>query len=331
MEIDIKRGYEVLPNNNVVFGIRITNNTELVISDVQVILDHNESLFKLQGETVQKLDSIPPKVPRTARFVLKPLGCVHKENIEATITYRNHKWEKRIVTMQPKHVHCVCPFLRPKAMEKNEFLHLSENGDSIESGINFQGVSSEDVTSFLMQTCATRLYVVESYSIGQDQILYFSGESVGEKNYYLLTALIKENNGTIRVMLRATSNKKHGINGFINEIIAELRHLVDTVNSSREIGIIKHEQVINIIDSVVQRSHISTGNEGASINVKDSVVQRRSHNAPIHEPLNNNAIPARKIDNSNENENSQEAEISNMYNAYLEEVEAKRRSNTNKK
>lgn len=46
MKIDIKRAYDILPNNNITFGIRITNNTDLVISDVQIILDYNESLFK---------------------------------------------------------------------------------------------------------------------------------------------------------------------------------------------------------------------------------------------------------------------------------------------
>lgn len=59
-DIEIKRGYEVLPDNNVRFGIRVINNSDSVISDVEVILDYSESLFDLEGSKVRKLDTIPP-------------------------------------------------------------------------------------------------------------------------------------------------------------------------------------------------------------------------------------------------------------------------------
>jgi hypothetical protein len=69
MGLDIKRGYEILPNNNVTFGIKVTNNTDSVVSDVQVILDYNESLFSLQNERILKLDNIPPEVHITLTLV----------------------------------------------------------------------------------------------------------------------------------------------------------------------------------------------------------------------------------------------------------------------
>jgi len=89
-----------------------------------------------------------------------------------------------------------------------------------------------------------------------------------------LTAIIKENEGLTQVMLRAVSDKSHGLNGFMNEITADLRHVVNTVQSAHEIGVIRKEQVINIIDSVVQRSSFGGGEGAASVNIKDSVVQR---------------------------------------------------------
>lgn len=85
-DIEIKRGYEVLPDNNVRFGIRVINNSDFAISDVEVILDYSESLFDLEGNKIQKLDTIPPTVPRTAKFTLKPLGCIHKEEIAGNDT-----------------------------------------------------------------------------------------------------------------------------------------------------------------------------------------------------------------------------------------------------
>ena len=75
VDVEVKRGYEVLPDNDIRFGIRITNDNELAISDVEVILDYDESLFKLKGERMQKVGVIPPANTRKIEFVLKPLGC----------------------------------------------------------------------------------------------------------------------------------------------------------------------------------------------------------------------------------------------------------------
>lgn len=65
-EVELKRGYEVLPDNNVRFGIRVINNTDYTVTDVEVILDYNESLFVLEGRMIQKLGTIPPAVPRNS-------------------------------------------------------------------------------------------------------------------------------------------------------------------------------------------------------------------------------------------------------------------------
>ncbi len=275
-DIEIKRGYEVLPDNSVKFGIRIINNSDSAISDVEVILDYTESLFNLEGNKIQKLGNIPPTIARTANFVLKPLGCVHKENVGATVLYKDHTWEKHVESMRPKEVHCVCPFLKEMSITRSKFLELSTAGHSAETGINFEGVTVDQLSSFLMQTCTNRLYKVDEYSIEGGRILYLASESIGEKAYYLLTAIIKENEGLTQVMLRAVSDKSHGLNGFMNEITADLRHIVNTVQSAHEIGVIRKEQVINIIDSVVQRSSFGgSGGEGAaSVNIRDSVVQR---------------------------------------------------------
>lgn len=113
-------------------------------------------------------------------------------------------------------------------------------------------------------------------------MLYLASESIGEKAYYLLTALIKEDDdGLTQVMLRVASDKSHGLNGFLNETVAELRHVVSTVQSAQEIGIIKKQQVINIIDSIVQRSNFGEagGEKNVSVNIQGSLVQRTEFNA----------------------------------------------------
>jgi glycine betaine/proline transport system substrate-binding protein len=157
-DIKIIRGYEDLPDKNIRFGIRITNVSGYALSDVEVILDFPDSLFKLDGERLQKLGNIPPERTYTAEYILKPLACIHQVNIEALISYRNAKWEKFRVDMRPKEVHCVCPFLKGKKMPRAEFLELSDSGHSAVTGLNFRGVPVEQLTAFLEQTCSSRHY-----------------------------------------------------------------------------------------------------------------------------------------------------------------------------
>ncbi|MFZ2410301.1 MAG: SUMF1/EgtB/PvdO family nonheme iron enzyme, partial [Candidatus Methanoperedens sp.] len=249
------------------------NNSDSAISDVEVILDYTESLFEIEGEKIQKLGNIPPTVPRTAKFILKPLGCVHKEEIGATVRYKDHQWKKHVEEMRPKEVHCVCPFLKEKSIKRADFLRLSNSGYLEERGVNFEGVSVTKLVDFIAHTCKNRLYKVDEFPIENGEILYLAGDAVGEKAYYLLTAVVKEYEGLTQVLLRASSDKSHGLSGFLNETLDNLRHLVISA-SAREIGIIKKEQVINIIDSVVQRSTISMEEGAPSIKIKDSMVQR---------------------------------------------------------
>ena len=285
-DIEIKRGYEVLPDNNIRFGIRITNVSDLAISDVEVILDYTESLFKLEGDRMQKAGNIPPSGSRTIEYILKPLGCVHQVNIEALISYRDAKWKRQRIDMPPKEVHCVCPFLKQKTMSMGEFHELFKSGHRAETGLNFQGVGTDKLVHFLEQTCKNWHYKIDEIDVDGGKMLYLASESIGEKAYYLLTAFIKETDDATQVMLMVVSDKPHGLSGFLNEMVESLRHVVGTVHSAREIGIIKKEQVINIIDSVVQRTSFAGGDGGSSINIQDSVVQRTEFNAVDEEKKN---------------------------------------------
>jgi glycine betaine/proline transport system substrate-binding protein len=123
---------------------------------------------------------------------------VHQVNIEALITYRDAKSKKYRIDMRPKEVHCVCPFLKGKKM-----------------GLNFKGVTVDRLTSFLVHTCKSRHYKVDEFSMDGGKMLYLASESIGEKAYYLLTALIKEEDDLTQVMLRAVSDKPYGLNGFL--------------------------------------------------------------------------------------------------------------------
>lgn len=287
IEPDVKRGYEVLPNNDMRFGIRVENNSGFAIMDVQVFLDHPKSLLSLHGSEIQHIGNIDPGGKRTASFELKPLGCIHKEKINGIITYKDHTGSKHTMQMRPKEVHCVRPFMKEKPMTESEFRNLSEKSENVQEGISFKGIGKDEMAGFLGETCRHLLYRVREYDLDGRKVFYLSGEAVGEKAYYLLTVVIQEFDGITQVMLRAHSDRKYGLNGFILEMADSIRHLASTVQSAKEMGIIEKTQVINIIDSVVQRTSFDVGQKGGSVkvNVKDSIIERSNIAGNQNEPV----------------------------------------------
>ncbi len=273
---DLKRGYEVLPNNDMRFGVRVENNSGFSIMDVQLFLDYPKSLLSLQGNEIQYVGNIDPGGRRTASFVLKPLGCIHKEKINGIVTYKDHIGNKHTFQMKPKEVHCVRPFLKEKPITENEYRLLATRSEFVLDGFSFKGISVNEMAEFIGKTSRHLLYRVKEYDIGGRKVFYLSGDALGENAYYLLTIVIQDHEGLTQVVLRAHSERKHGLNGFIREMADSIRHLVSTIQSAKEIGIIENTQVINIIDSVVQKTNFNIGHEGemVNLNIKDSLVQR---------------------------------------------------------
>ncbi len=180
-DLQVFRGYSVLPNNDIKFGIRLTNNTNFVITDVNVILDYTINLFSMKDSEIQHLGNTPPNSARTATYLLKPLGCIHNEQINALITYKDHTGKKQTLHMRPKEVHCVCPFLKEKTMSEGEYSRLAKSSEFVQEGISFKGISIDDLAKFIGETCRHMLYRVREYDVEGKKVIYLSGESLGEK------------------------------------------------------------------------------------------------------------------------------------------------------
>lgn len=242
MGIEIKRGYEVLPDNRIRFGLLI-NNSGTAISEVEVIIEFSDSLFELEGSEVVKLGTIPPFASRTVKFILKPRSCIHKEEVGALIRYRDHEWEKKSLEMLPKEIYCVCPFLKEKVIKKSDFLNLLESSYSVKDCISFKNIPIEEFIKFFSCTYKDRMYKVDEFSNENGKVLYLAGDSLGEKAYYLVTANIIEKEKVILVSLQANSDNSFGIHGFLSEFSENLNHLLRSASSAKEIGIIKNEQL----------------------------------------------------------------------------------------
>jgi DNA helicase HerA-like ATPase len=274
-QLQILRGYSLLPNNDIKFGIRLNNKTSFVIVEADIILDYPKNLFSTKDSEIQHLGNITPNNSRTTSYILKPLGCIHNEQINALITYKDYTGKKQTLHMRPKEVHCVCPFLKEKPMREGEYSRLAANSEYVQEGISFRGISIEDLSKFMGETCKHMLYKVKECDFENKKVIYLSGEALGEKAYYLLTAVIQDYKGLTQVVLRAHSDKRYGLNGFMNEIADSIRHLVGSVQNAKEIGIIENTQVVNIVDSVVQRTSFNMSEDGSTqVIIKESIVQR---------------------------------------------------------
>jgi phage terminase large subunit-like protein len=161
--------------------------------------------------------------------------------------------------MRPKEVHCVYPFLKEKPISEGEFSRLAAGSEFVQEGISFKGISLEELAKFMGEKCRHMLYRVKEYDFEGKKVIYLSGESVGEQTYYLLTAVIQDYKSLTQVVFRFYSDKKDGLNSFMKGMADSLRHLVESVQNAKEIGIIENTQVINIIDSVVQRTNFEMG------------------------------------------------------------------------
>ena len=162
-------------------------------------------------------------------------------------------------------------------MREGEFVELAEESkEHSEEGISFSGIDINEIAEIIKSSCIHRLYTVGEYEVDRKKILCLAGESIGEQAYYLLTAVIQPYKGATQVALQAYSDKPYGLRGFLNEIAGSVRHLVGSVQSAKEIGIIENKQVINIIDSVVQRTSFGGIGDGGSVevNIEGSVVHR---------------------------------------------------------
>jgi len=279
--ITIKRGYVTLQNNEIKFRMKVLNDTPYTASKVEVMLDYPEEvlLLKEPDSKVISLGSIFPGSSRTAEYILAPSGCVHREEINALVTYRDATGNKHNVPMKPKEIHCVCPFLREKVISEGEYSRLAEKSEYAQEGISFRGISVEELAKLVRETCRNMLYKVGEHDVEGKKILFFSGESIGEKAYYLLTVIVQAHDDLTQIVLEVHSDKKYGLAGFVSEVVGSIRNLVSSIQSAKEIERIEYKQVINIIDSVVQRTSFGgigkgTGTGATSVNIEGSVVQR---------------------------------------------------------
>jgi hypothetical protein len=142
-------------------------------------------------------------------------------------------------------------------------------------GYTFRKIKGSVVVKHVMDNCKD-MEMVSEHKFENEVMLLFSFTLDNKHN--LLTVVVKKDEDFIHLVLKLYAESREDLAGNLERIAGLVRHSIVTGTEAHEVEKVEIKKVINIIDSVVQRSRIGSGGEGEvtnkKVDVKDSVVQR---------------------------------------------------------
>ncbi len=142
-------------------------------------------------------------------------------------------------------------------------------------GYTFRGIKGGIVLKHVMENCSD-MELVAQHKFEREVMLLYSFRLGGRHN--LLTVVIKKDEDFVHLVLKLYCENRERIAENLVRIADIIRHSIVAETDVHEVEKVEIKKVINIIDSVVQRSRIGAGEEGSTLKkdttVKDSVVQR---------------------------------------------------------
>jgi hypothetical protein len=170
---------------------------------------------------------------------------------------------------------CLENAIVPFPMHEQNYVHMAASLFSLHGGFTLSGVSPDDIAEHVLEECAM-FHLSAIHKTKREKLMMFSGKAAAEERTYLLTVGIKAREKVIDLLFSAYSEKEDGLREILNNISELLKYVIVVMNSAREVEKIEVNEVINIIDSIVQRSQIGAQGElrDGAVTIKDSIVQR---------------------------------------------------------
>ena len=239
--VDVKRGYD-RAGEWIKLGIKVTNNTDLVIHKVTVLIDEYPSA--LQYEVSNKnpminLQTINPGELQSAIFRFKPTRCVDG-SITGFIRYTDAKGKKHTLDIEPIEVKSVCPMLTSDGVDYADVVErlMQESLTCNKVFIEFEG----NVRSVfdVVQARLGRLILYdhdwrasESAYIGH---LFYLGKTKYAKKYFAAEFLLSgtaEDKGGLTISVY--SDEPAILTGFFHEIVSDLENHITVLKESSEV------------------------------------------------------------------------------------------------
>lgn len=159
--------------------------------------------------------------------------------------------------------------IQSNPISEENYLSKKNSLQSVERGISYDDIDIETAAQYIEDECRS-FTQVGVHNHGSERLYLFSG--IG-KQEYLLTIALKKKGKLLNILFKLYSQKKD--EAFLDKIVNIIDYTVRIMGSAKRVEKMEVKEVINIIDSLVQRSKIGYDiPKTKEIRIKDSVVQK---------------------------------------------------------
>lgn len=285
------------------FVVSVANNSRQPIGDVNLVMNFPVEI-KVHPVSGYEIDRINPGEEKG--FVFKILPTVTgKTMLKPSISFRDLCGRNFIKDMEPfvleeslqtaqaaasngqtskenmdklnytqKFRRFLQNFMHPKEISEHEYVKMKAGFRSAIKGYTLKGTNIKTVSSHVLEECRD-FAPVAGHEFDNERLYLFSGES-SDGDTYLLTCVLREEDGLVHVAFKLYSSKDEELENLAEKIADIVKYTVIAMSLATEIQKIEVSETINIIDSIVQRSKIGEKirKKDKNVDIKDSIVQR---------------------------------------------------------
>ncbi|MFQ6072521.1 MAG: zinc ribbon domain-containing protein [Methanosarcinales archaeon] len=251
--------------------IAVTNNLSLTVNDVELDLDYEENILRLDRHEPNfqvkngkiQFGNLDPKTSKTVAIYFDPMICAKQgTNINCRVSYKDAYGLPKTLQMETKKEKVVCPIFKT-ASDINIGL-LKELVQDLEwKDSKIYQIPPERSADKLLQICKE---TIQMHDVKHIRTLYTKDNQVYETWYYGKTK-VGASNVVIKASINLETSKRHSrLELFaatpnpesLTGLLAELGHTFSEKLSSESITKKPVQQIINIKikESVIQRSNL---------------------------------------------------------------------------
>jgi len=159
---------------------------------------------------------------------------------------------------------------------ESHYVTLSKKEWNQQRGYTLRGAGLDVVLHHVEENCHD-MALVAKHEFKHESMLLYSFRL--DEIHYMLTVVIKEDVGFIHLILKLYSEKGETLVPTLERVANIIRYTIKTETDAREVEKVEVKKIVNIVDSIVQRSKIASGGDEGEVTEKktkisDSVVQR---------------------------------------------------------
>ncbi len=229
--------------------------------------DEKGLAYSLTPKTVGRTTLNDISIDYTDDYGVRYETHVNPVVLEETISDPLGSGKENNVQKESKHLE----FEANPIMEE-DYVSLANKYKSVEKGFTLNNISIDHLAEHVLDECCN-FTLIGHHDHKDERLFMFSGRREGK--VYLLTVALSKKGELVNMVFKLYSEDEIGLGGLLDKISENIRYIAASVSAAKEIQKIEVSEVINIIDSIVQRSNIGQDTvKDKDVRIKDSIVQR---------------------------------------------------------